>query len=143
MRGFSAIGLFNTKFDQNIGGVLRAAHCYGATMVAVEGGRFKKTNTNTTKAERHLPVLEVNSLLNIIPYGCEPIVIELTPRAVSLVNFTHPHAAFYIFGPEDGNVPIQFLKYRQVKVPTNFCMNLAATVNVVLYDRMSKQIRAK
>jgi len=142
MRGFAAIGLFNPKTDFNVGSVLRAAFCYEAAMVAIQGDRFKHTGTNTFKTERHIPVLEIDDLAGAIPYGAEPIVVELTPAAQDLREFKHPHAAFYIFGPEDGHVPPRFLKYRQVKVPTNRCMNLAATVNVVLYDRLLKGSRA-
>lgn len=142
-RGFAAIGLFNPKTDHNVGGVLRAAQCYGASMVAIQGDRYKPTLTNVFKTERHIPILEVEDLAFAIPYATEPIIIELTDTAESLVTFKHPNSAFYIFGPEDGSVPKSWHKYRQVKVPMTLCMNLAATVNVVLYDRMAKALAAK
>lgn len=137
-RGFAAVGLFNPKTDHNVGSVLRAAQCYDVALVAIQGDRYAKVRTNTLAAERHLPVLQVDELYDAIPYAAEPIVIELTDKAESLVDFEHPHSAFYIFGPEDGSVPPYYHKYRQVKIPTRFCMNLAATVNVVLYDRLAK-----
>ena len=48
-----------------------------------------------------------------------------------------------IFGPEDGSLGESVFSYCRdiIYVPTNFCMNLAATVNVVLYDRLLKQIK--
>lgn len=139
MRGYAAVGLINSKSTANVNGALRAAHCYGAGLVMIEGERFKKSAANTTQAQRHLPLMEVASILDAVPYGCEPIVVELTDDAVDLTTFVHPERALYIFGPEDGSVPPRFLKYRQVKIPTRFCMNLAATVNVVLYDRLAKR----
>ncbi|MDP2285217.1 MAG: TrmH family RNA methyltransferase, partial [Pseudohongiella sp.] len=58
----------------------------------------------------------------------------------SLIEFTHPQNALYIFGPEDGSIPQAIVDQADfvVFVPTIGCMNLAATVNVVLYDRLAK-----
>ena len=58
----------------------------------------------------------------------------------NLKDFRHPERAFYVFGPEDGSLTEKTLSICQdvVYVPTKASMNLAATVNVVLYDRLSK-----
>lgn len=140
MRGYAAIGMYAPKTEANLGGVLRACGCYEASMVAIEGHRYRKLTTDTQKAYRHIPLLH-GSLLELIPFDCVPVVVELREDAVSLVDYVHPRSAFYIFGPEDGDVPERIAaKCRdRVYIPTNFCMNLAATVNVVLYDRMAKQ----
>jgi tRNA(Leu) C34 or U34 (ribose-2'-O)-methylase TrmL len=53
MTGIAAIGLNNPKIEANLGGVLRAAHCYGASMVGLRGERYKRQYTDTTKAYRH------------------------------------------------------------------------------------------
>ena len=68
------------------------------------------------------------------------MVIELIEGATALPDFKHPENAFYVFGPEDGSVPKEVLKWcdEVVYVPTIGCMNLAATCNVVLYDRLAK-----
>mgnify|MGYP002133371319 CR=1 FL=1 len=143
MRGYAAIGLDRPKDKANLGGVLRAAGCYGASMVAVSGDRMGKFATDTMKAWKHMPCIEVDDLLAAKPFGCVPVVIEITPRARSLFTFVHPENAFYIFGPEDGSVSQRIVDAAQmvVAVPTNRCMNLAATVNVVLYDRAAKAAR--
>lgn len=144
-RGFAAVGLVRPKDKNNVGGVLRAAHCYGAAMVAVQGERTNvKSAQDTTKAFKHLPVLRGDDLLSLCPHGAVPVAVDLVPDAVPLDEFQHPASAFYIFGPEDGTLGGALLdkcKHR-VMVPTNYCMNLAATVNVVLYDRQAKQRRA-
>jgi len=144
-RGYSAVGMIRPKTPANIGAVLRAAHVYGASMVAVQGERCQiKSAQDTTKAWRHIPVLRGADLFEMIPYGAEPVAVDLVDGARPLPDFIHPHAAFYIFGPEDGTLGRPILdrcRYR-VMVPTRFCMNLAATVNVVLYDRMAKAISA-
>jgi len=140
-RGFAAVGLYAPKNLPNIGGVLRAAHCYDVAMVAVQGRRYRRQASDTTYAERHLPVLEVASLLDAIPRAARPIAVELCDGAKDLRTFVHPHSAFYIFGPEDGSIPNSILDrcWAKVMIPTRFCMNLAATVNVVLYDRFAKR----
>ena len=144
MRGYAAIGLDRPKDTANLGGVLRAAQCYGAALVLLTGTRMGKYSTDTMKAYRHIPCVEVDDLMAHCPYGAEPVVVELTDRAKPLFNFAHPNAAFYIFGPEDGSVRKEIIERcpRVIQIPTVGCMNLAATANVVLYDRLLKQQRA-
>lgn len=141
-RGYSAVGLCGPKTESNVGSVLRAAHCYGASLVVSDGTRIKPTHpTNTPQAHRHIPYLQVESVLDACPYDCNPVVVELEPGATPIQNFVHPERAFYILGPEDGSVPrsvSEKCKYR-VFVPTNGCMNLGATANVILFDRMMKR----
>lgn len=144
MRGYAAIGLDRPKDTANLGGVLRAAQCYGASLVLMQGGRMGKYSTDTMKAYRHIPCVEVEGdLLAHCPYAAEPVVVEITERAKPLFNFVHPHSAFYIFGPEDGGVRKEIIERvaRIIQIPTTGCMNLAATANVVLYDRLLKQQR--
>ena len=142
MRGFSAVGLFRPKDIRNVGAVLRAAHCYGAAMVAIQGDRTEvRSPLDTSKAYRHIPVLRSEDIFDIIPFDTIPIAVEFIEGAISLPKFVHPERAFYIFGPEDGSLGAQHTsrcKYI-VSIPTKYCMNLAATVNVVLYDRLAKE----
>lgn len=142
-RGHAAIGLIQPKTVANVGAVLRAAHVYGASMVAVQGERCPmKSAQDTTKAWRHMPVLRGDDLFDLIPYGAQPVAVDLVDGAHSLPDFVHPQSAFYIFGPEDGTLSASILErcHYRVMIPTRFCMNLAATVNVVLYDRLAKSI---
>lgn len=140
MRGFAAIGLDHPKTPENVGSALRACQCYGASMMAVAGKRFKRASTDTFQTYRHMPVLEVEDLKLVIPYDCVPVAVDLIPGAQCLTTYKHPERAFYIFGPEDGTLGERVLSWCRdvVYVPTDRCMNLAATVNVVLYDRAAK-----
>lgn len=146
MSGYASIGLHMPKDPANIGGVLRAAHCYGAQMVALSGERLSAKQicaaTNTSKAERHIPVLRGSDLKSLIPYGAVPVAVDLVEGAWSLPDFVHPRSAFYVFGPEDGTLGKAVLDWCpfRVMVPTAYCMNLAATVNVILYDRLAKKM---
>jgi tRNA(Leu) C34 or U34 (ribose-2'-O)-methylase TrmL len=141
-KGYAAIGLKNPKTPSNIGSSLRACHCYGASMIAIEGTRFKKSATDTYNEQLNTPVIETYDLHSIIPFDCVPVAIELIDGAQSLIDYVHPDRAFYIFGAEDATLGKKTLSWCRdvVYVPTNGCMNLAATVNVVLYDRLSKQL---
>lgn len=144
MRGFAAIGLDRPKNTANLGGVLRAAGVYGASMVAVAGDRMGRFATDTMKAYKHMPCINVDNVLDAVPFGAIPIVVELTDKSRSLFTFTHPEQAYYIFGPEDGNVRKEVIERVPlvIQIPGNGCMNLAACVNVVLYDRAQKRHQA-
>jgi tRNA(Leu) C34 or U34 (ribose-2'-O)-methylase TrmL len=136
-----ALGVHNPKFSQNIGHILRAADAYGASFVAYSGDRKAKVATDTSKAIRHIPTVHCDNLWDIIPVGLIPVAIELCDDAESLIDFIHPKNTFYFFGAEDatlGKLTLERCKHK-VYVPTNICMNLSACVNVVLYDRLSKQ----
>ena len=148
MRGFSAIGLVNPKNSINVGSALRAAGCFDASLFVVSGLRperyMGRIASDTQKAYRHIPVIRIHDVFDAVPYDCVPVAVDLVPNAKDLRQFTHPERAFYIFGPEDGtlgNAVVGRCKYA-VMVPTMYCMNLAATVNVVLYDRMLKRNEA-
>jgi tRNA(Leu) C34 or U34 (ribose-2'-O)-methylase TrmL len=141
--GLFAIGLFNPKNEHNFGSVLRAGGCYGSSMIAVQGSRFKKSKVDVQKTWKDQPIIATPDLIDTIPYGMVPVAVEFIPSAISLVDYVHPLRAFYIFGPEDGSISSKILSRCKdvIYVPTNSCMNLAATVNVVLYDRLAKQLR--
>lgn len=145
MRGYAAIGLHQPKTNANVGSVIRAAHCYGAAMVATTGRRYQRACTDAAKAYRHIPLIQCDDLHSVIPFDCVPVAIEFLKDSRSLANYVHPERAFYVFGPEDGTLGQSILGWCRdvVYVPTEYCMNLAATANVVLYDRLAKQLRAQ
>jgi tRNA(Leu) C34 or U34 (ribose-2'-O)-methylase TrmL len=143
MRGYAAIALDNPKCLANLGGAMRAAQCYEASLIVVGGVRMErlgKLATDTMKAYREIPAIQVPDVLAVIPHDCVPVAVELVEGAKDLRGYKHPERAFYIFGPEDGTLGERILsKCRdKVMVPTKGCMNLAASVNVLLYDRLAK-----
>lgn len=147
-RGFACVALVNPKSAINVGSALRAAGCFGASLVVVSGVRpdkyVRRMATDVHKSYRHIPMLRVPDAFDALPYDCVPIAIEILPGSHSLVDFVHPERAFYVFGPEDGTLGRHVTSRCRfvVTVPTRLCMNLAATVNVVLYDRAAKTLRA-
>lgn len=144
-RGYSCVGLHRPKNNLNVGSVLRAAACYDVSLVVATERGYRKSPTDTPKAYRHIPFIQCDDLHPLIPYDCIPVAVDIVDGAESLCNFEHPERAFYIFGPEDGTLGESVLSWcpKKIVVPTKFCMNLAATVNVVLYDRLCKKMNPK
>lgn len=146
-KGFCCIELFNPKTPENVGSVLRAAGCYTASTrfstpaCAMTGPR--NSSPIRRKFTSKIPLIGIEDLQQVIPLGCTPVAVELVKGAKSLPDYTHPGRAFYIFGPEDGTLDKSIRAWCAdvVYIPTVGCMNLAATVNVVLYDRMAKALR--
>ena len=140
-RGYAAIGLDNPKHSINVGSVLRAAGIYGAAFVATTGRRYGRAPTDTMKHYRHMPLFHPENLRDMMPFDCVPVAVDILDDATPLPEYEHPERAFYIFGAEDNTLGYRITSWCRdiVYVPTDGCMNLAATVNVVLYDRMAKK----
>jgi len=145
IRGFASIGLQSPKQKANVGCIIRAAGNFGVKLVVIESPRlgcYTKHAANTMQAHKHYaPTIRTNSLIASAPASAELVAVELIDSAVSLPEFQHPENAFYLFGPEDGSLDKKTAaacKYK-VFIPTFHCMNLAATVHVVLYDRAVKR----
>jgi tRNA(Leu) C34 or U34 (ribose-2'-O)-methylase TrmL len=143
LRGYAAIGLHQPKTPANVGSVLRAAHCYGAALVVTSGQRYTRAPTDPQAAYRHIPLVQCADLHDAIPFDCVPVAVDLIEGARPLHKYSHPERAFYVFGPEDGTLGPRITGWCRdtVYVPTRYCMNLAATVNVILYDRMVKRMK--
>lgn len=147
-----AVVLHNPKFPHNVGTALRACSCWGVDQLLWTGDRV---TLDVAKGER-LPREErmrgykvvdfrrVERPFECLPNDVVPVAVELRPNAEVLTNFVHPERAVYVFGPEDGSIPPAVLRHchRFVVIPTHHCLNLAAAVNVVLYDRRQKRQQA-
>lgn len=143
MKEVVSIGLVNPKSATNVAVILRAAGCYGVSSIYYTGERFARAKqyNQDTKGMRHkIPTLQVECLLSSMPQGAIPVAVELAENATPLPEFKHPSNAFYIFGPEDGSIPKAIVEHCEhtIYIPTFSSMNLAATANVVLYDRLAK-----
>ncbi len=140
---FAYLGLVNPKSPENVGMIIRAAGCYEAKKIFYTGTRFDRARqfyTDTKNSHEKIPLILAEDLLTTIPDGAKLVAVELAEGATPLMHFDHPEQAYYIFGPEDGSITQDLLDAcdHVVYIPTVGCMNLAATVNVVLYDRLAK-----
>lgn len=155
------IGLTNPKTPSNVGGIMRAAGCYSVDQVIYTGHRYthaakfigSKNNTDTQKSSDQIPLIAIEDFLHLkqqsieqqlakLPESTKIICVDLVEGAIPLPHFQHPEQALYIFGPEDGTISQAVIDKADdvVYVPTVGCMNLAASVNVLLYDRLAKSL---
>ncbi len=160
------IGLTNPKSPSNVGAVMRAAGCYSVEQVLYTGQRYAnaakyngskqgslkhshfKHNTDTKNARDKIPLKAADNFENIeclrafLPANTKVVCVDLVEGAIPLPHFQHPDQALYIFGPEDGTISQTVINSADavVYVPTVGCMNLAASVNVLLYDRLAKSL---
>ncbi|MCZ4338773.1 RNA methyltransferase [Shewanella colwelliana] len=142
------IGLVNPKSPTNVGGVMRAAGCYQASEVRYTGKRYalaaknrgEQYNTDTKRASENIPLIAVENILEGLDSDTKVVCVDLVEGAVALPEFQHPAKAIYLFGPEDGTIDQGLIDSADavVYVPTVGCMNLASSVNVLLYDRLAK-----
>ncbi|GAC20434.1 23S rRNA methyltransferase [Paraglaciecola arctica BSs20135] len=138
------IAIINPKSPQNMGSILRAAGCYQAQSIRYTGERYaraKAFSTDTKNAYLKISVTHVDTVIDPIKdKHLTKVAVELVEGATPLPLFEHPEQALYIFGPEDGSIEQDVVDQcdHVVYIPTVGCMNLAATVNVLLYDRMAK-----
>jgi len=138
------IALINPKSPANVGSIMRAAGCFQAEAVFYTGQRYTraaKFNTDTKNINRHIPLTAVEDVLAAKAAKMKVVCIDLIENAIPLPNYQHPENALYILGPEDGSIDQSIIDQADdvVYVPTVGCMNLAATANVLLYDRLSKR----
>lgn len=148
----ASVLLDDPKYPHNVGGAYRAAACFGATHLYVDGSRvplephegYRLPREERLRAYREEVVLEqVSGPIEAHYKGrpLTPVVVEVSPTAEQLHRFEHPADALYIFGPEDGSVSRYYreMGYRFVVIPSYHCLNLAGAVYTVLYDRLAKR----
>lgn len=122
---------------------MRAAGCYQADKVIYSGTRYDKAlkfQTDTKNINSQIPFQLRDDFFSVLANDTQVVCVDLVEGATPLPDFVHPEKAMYIFGPEDGTISQTILNKANsvVYVPTIGCMNLAASVNVVLYDRLAK-----
>ena len=127
-----------------MGSILRAAGCYQAQSIRYTGERYtraKAFQTDTKNVHLDIMISQVEEIISATAdTNLSKVAVELVEGATPLPNFVHPENALYIFGPEDGSIEQEIINQcdHVVYIPTVGCMNLAATVNVLLYDRLAK-----
>ena len=147
-----AVVLQNPKFAHNVGAVLRACSCYGipqliftGTRVPMPGDAGGKKGVRLPREERMKGYKDVELVNTDYPFDrfddSIPVVgIELVPGASPLTWHEHSDHCIYVFGPEDGGINKAFRRHchQLLYIPARHCLNLAAAVYTVLYDRQHK-----
>lgn len=141
-RGYFGVGVYHPKTTENIGTLWRSAHNFGADFIFTIGKRYKKQASDTTKAERHIPLYEYESFEDFkehLPRGCNLVFIEQCEGAKNLKEAVHPETVAYILGAEDYGVPEEIMRgYQKIFIDTPLCLNVAVAGSIVLYDRSVK-----
>lgn len=137
------IGLINPKSPTNVGAVLRAAGCFEANRIIYSGNRYdiaKKFHTDTKSANNSIPLIHVDDFITAKHESSKLVCVDLVEGATCLPEFNHPENALYLFGPEDGSISQELIDLADevIYIPATNSLNLAAAVNVVLYDRVVK-----
>ena len=143
-----AVVLINPKYPHNVGAAVRACAVWDVPTLRWTGDRVRVDDPENRlpREERMRDYQNVDfkrapkKILDWIPVDAVPVAIEVRENAEKLPNFIHPENAVYVFGQEDGGIPKGFLHvcHRFLVIPTIHCLNLAAAINVVLYDRQNK-----
>ena len=144
-----SVVLCNPKYSHNLGAAVRACSNFNAKAVLFTGERMYDDMKGYKRVPREERMKGYNDIviynddypLDRFEKGVTPVAIERRQNSENLVDFIHPENAVYVFGPEDGSVHKSLLSlcHRFVVIPSNYCLNLSAAVNVVLYDRIMKE----
>ena len=141
-RGYFGIGIYHPKTTENIGTLWRSAHNFGADFIFTIGKRYKQQASDTTKAQRHIPLFEYmtfEEFKNHLPSGCQMVFVEQTEGARNLRESCHPESAVYILGAEDYGIPEEMMKgHQKVFIETPMCLNVAVAGSIAMYDRLTK-----
>jgi tRNA (guanosine-2'-O-)-methyltransferase len=140
---YCGIGIINGKSHINYGTLLRSGNMFGVNFAFIIGKRFHKQPSDTYRSERVFPIFEFTSFEdanNHLPYGCEWVLVEQAPSAVSLPQFSHPKRTIYLLGAEDTGIPQNILQQIKtvVSIPTPRSLNVAVAGSIILYDRYVK-----
>ena len=145
-----SIILTNPKYPHNVGNIVRACSNFGGKAVVFTGDRvsLEPDESNGYRLPREERMKDYQDIIivndqypfNRFGAGVNPVAVEKRENAEPLTYFQHPENAVYVFGPEDGSIPQVMMKHCQrfLVIVSMHCLNLAAAVNVVLADRITK-----
>ena len=147
-----AIVMHNPKYPHNVGAAVRAASCFGSNLILFTGERvslepsgikgYRLPREERMRGYKDVTILHDQYPFNRFDKTITPVAVEFRANAELLPIFQHPKIAVYVFGPEDGSIPQIMLKHchRFVLIPSKHCVNLAAAIYLVLYDRAAKSM---
>jgi tRNA G18 (ribose-2'-O)-methylase SpoU len=141
MKGYFGIGVQGVSKAMNVGNLFRSAHAFGAGFVFTVAAVYDEQEgaSDTSSALGQVPYYRFDDVESMrLPEDCALVGVEFLDDAVDLPSFRHPRRAAYVLGMERGSLSPQMMECvdHVVKIPTKFCLNLAAAGAVIMYDRM-------
>lgn len=141
MKGYFEIGIYQPKYEENIGTLMRSAYQLGAAGVFTVGKRYRKQVGDVFNIAKHVPLrhyADMPELLAARPEGANLIGIEKGGQPVS--GFTHSKRAIYLLGAEDYGLPPEvaeqcdtLLTLDAIREPM---YNVSIAGSIIMYDRM-------
>ena len=147
-RGYCAIGMFEPKTPDNLGMLFRSAHLMGADFVFTIGNRYRRQDSDTSNTTAHVPYFafkDMSDFLSHLPRSRDTVQligVEVVDNAEPLETFEHPERAIYLLGGEDRTLSGEVLEACDtvVRFTSKYCLNVAVSGSIVLYDRQAKQL---
>jgi tRNA G18 (ribose-2'-O)-methylase SpoU len=142
MRGYFGIGVEGISKPMNLGSLMRTAHAFGASFIFTIGAAFDVRKTrlaDTSAADSSLPLHDYPDLdAFALPRGCQLVGLEFREDAIEMPSFRHPARAAYVLGAERDDLSPGLIERcdHVVRIPTQFCINVALAGALVMYDRM-------
>lgn len=109
-----AVVLYDPRYPHNVGAAIRACSGFGVEQVWLTGRRVAEQVWKAKRIPREERMKGFSSVKLILedrpfdhfPQGVTPVAVELLPGSENLLEFQHPENPIYVFGPEDGSVPL-------------------------------------
>jgi tRNA G18 (ribose-2'-O)-methylase SpoU len=146
MRGYFGIGVQRFSKPMNAGNLFRSAHGFGASFAFTIASKLplKSAGSDTSDAWKQMPYYRFDSVETMmLPANCSIVGVELLDDAIDLPSFHHPRQAAYVLGPEKGSLSPDLVAKcdHVIKIPTQFCINVATAGAIVMYDRINSMGR--
>lgn len=141
MRGYFGIGVEGISKPINLGNLMRSANAFGAAFFfTIDAAALApRSIADTSRGSRQVPYYALPDVAALIlPRGCRLVGVEVVDEAVDLPSFHHPDCAAYVLGRERGalSAELQARCDHLIRIPTQFCINLATAGAIVMYDRL-------
>lgn len=95
------------------------------------------------KSWRSIPLYQYQTFEDFfksMPFDCRLIGVELDSSSVPIKTFSHPERCIYLLGAEDNGLTKEAIGkcHQIVQLPGDYCMNVAVTGSLVMFDRLQK-----
>ena len=140
------IGIENPKRDHNIGTLLRSAVIFNAMFLFSVNERYRAQTSDTSNSREVIPFYhykDAQDMHDHLPYGYQPVGVEMTDDTENLQDFVHPRKAVYLLGSEDNGLSKKSLElcHKKIILPGRRSLNVAVAGSIVMYDRIAKLTR--
>lgn len=143
----------NFQCDGNLGYLLRAAACFGATSVHVIGSvpDRKTLNPSSGTLYDYVEIIQHANPRDFLDFaereGYNIVSAEITDGAIPISTYSFDYSSHNIMvvGNEESGVPPEILKNSdKVYIPmpgVGYCLNTSQTANILLYEAVKKYER--